>query len=108
MAIVSLLHRSQLSLSVGAKRNLCFMVLRGLGEDGLGCRAVQKLGFASSSQLLSLPLWPDNNNKDEIQKIYVNLSLLKCWKRLHLHLIGPTPRKITVSTVVLPSTTGYT
>jgi len=35
VAIVSLLHRSQLSLSVGAKRNLCFMVLRGLGEDGL-------------------------------------------------------------------------
>lgn len=36
MAIVfSLLYSSQLSLSIAAKHSFCFMVLRGLGEDGL-------------------------------------------------------------------------
>lgn len=60
-----------------------------------GSRAgVQKLGFASSSQMLCLPLWPDNN-KDEIQKLYYFFFYLNVGKGCTSTLLDPHYEKIT-------------
>lgn len=62
---------------------------------------IQRLGFASSSQILCIPLWP-NNDKDEIQKLYYSFfSYLNVGKGCASTFLDPRREKSLQSSIAL-------
>jgi len=98
VTIVSLLYHSQLSTSARAKHHFCSIFLRGPGTNGPNSLQTQDLEqeFRSWDLQVAHKCFASLYGQIIVRmkfRSFITFFLLKYWKRLHLHLVRPTPRK---------------